>query len=296
VDETNESGPSGSVFWVGMAAGWAVIGYGVVGLLRNASDTHPLNFFLFFAGSALAHDLVLAPLVIAVSWLGLRRASAAARPAMAATLIVSGSVTLYAYPFVRGEQIQIALDPAATEFYKDGVYTLAGEGTSFSTEELIDWYAQAVDRFPIISIEDGLAEDDWAGWTAMTERMGDRVQLVGDDLLVTNVERLRRGIAEKAGNAILIKVNQIGTLTESLDAIDLARRNGFATVISHRSGETADAFISDLVVATGARQIKTGAPSRMDRVEKYNQLLRIEEELGASAQYAGPSAFQLEIA
>jgi enolase len=198
--------------------------------------------------------------------------------------------------YVLGEQIQIALDPAATEFYKDGVYTLAGEGTSFSTEELIDWYAQAVDRFPIISIEDGLAEDDWAGWTAMTERMGDRVQLVGDDLLVTNVERLRRGIAEKAGNAILIKVNQIGTLTESLDAIDLARRNGFATVISHRSGETADAFISDLVVATGARQIKTGAPSRMDRVEKYNQLLRIEEELGASAQYAGPSAFQLEIA
>ena len=198
--------------------------------------------------------------------------------------------------YVLGEQIQIALDPAATEFYKDGVYTLAGEGTSFSTEELIDWYAQAVDRFPIISIEDGLAEDDWAGWTAMTERMGDRVQLVGDDLLVTNVERLRRGIAERAGNAILIKVNQIGTLTESLDAIDLARRNGFATVISHRSGETADAFISDLVVATGARQIKTGAPSRMDRVEKYNQLLRIEEELGASAQYAGPSAFQLEIA
>ncbi len=194
-----------------------------------------------------------------------------------------------------GEQIQIALDPASTEFYEDGVYTLKGEGRSFSTDELIDWYEQAVDRFPIISIEDGLAEDDWSGWTAMTERMGDRVQLVGDDLLVTNVERLQRGIDERAGNAILIKVNQIGTLTESLDAIDLARRNGFATVISHRSGETADSFIADLVVATGARQIKTGAPSRMDRVEKYNQLLRIEEELGASAQYAGPSAFQVKV-
>lgn len=194
-----------------------------------------------------------------------------------------------------GEQIRIALDPASTEFYKDGVYTLEGEGRSFSTDELIDWYAVAVERFPIISIEDGLAEDDWAGWTAMTERMGDRVQLVGDDLLVTNVERLRRGIAENAGNAILIKVNQIGTLTESLDAIDLARRHGFASVISHRSGETADSFIADLVVATGARQIKTGAPSRMDRVEKYNQLLRIEEELGASALYAGPSAFQVAL-
>ena len=194
-----------------------------------------------------------------------------------------------------GEQIRIALDPASTEFYKDGVYTLEGEGSSFSTDELIDWYAEAVDRFPIISIEDGLAEDDWAGWIAMTERLGDRVQLVGDDLLVTNVERLQRGIEEKAGNAILIKVNQIGTLTESLDAIDLARRNGFATVISHRSGETADSFIADLVVATGARQIKTGAPSRMDRVEKYNQLLRIEEELGDSAHYAGMDAFQVTV-
>lgn len=194
-----------------------------------------------------------------------------------------------------GEQIRIALDPASTEFYKDGVYTLEGEGTSFSTDQLIDWYADAVDRFPIISIEDGLAEDDWAGWTAMTERLGDRVQLVGDDLLVTNVERLQRGIDERAGNAILIKVNQIGTLTESLDAIDLARRNGFAAVISHRSGETADSFIADLVVATGARQIKTGAPSRMDRVEKYNQLLRIEEELGASARYAGPDAFNVSL-
>ena len=192
-----------------------------------------------------------------------------------------------------GEDIQIALDPASTEFFEDGIYTLQGEGRSLSTGELIDWYADAVDRFPIISIEDGLAEDDWSGWTAITERLGDRVQLVGDDLLVTNVDRLQRGIDEGAGNAILIKVNQIGTLTESIDAIDLARRNGFATVISHRSGETADSFIADLVVATGARQIKTGAPSRMDRVEKYNQLLRIEEELGESAIYPGRSAFNL---
>ncbi|CAN5474414.1 phosphopyruvate hydratase [soil metagenome] len=205
--------------------------------------------------------------------------------------LISSAVEQAGYKM--GEQIRIALDPAATEFYKEGLYTLEGEGTSFSTDELIDWYQDAVDRFPIISIEDGLAEDDWQGWTAMTGRMGDRVQLVGDDLLVTNVERLQRGIDEQAGNAILIKVNQIGTLTESLDAIDLARRNGFATVISHRSGETADSFISDLVVATGARQIKTGAPSRMDRVEKYNQLLRIEEELGDSAVYAGWTAFNL---
>ena len=152
-----------------------------------------------------------------------------------------------------------------------------------------------MERFPIISIEDGLSEDDWDGWRKLTERMGDRVQLVGDDLFVTNVDRLKRGIAEGAGNAILLKVNQIGTLTETLDAIDLARRNGFATVISHRSGETADSFIADLVVATGARQIKTGAPSRMDRVEKYNQLLRIEEDLGDSALYAGAAAFNVAL-
>ncbi len=193
-----------------------------------------------------------------------------------------------------GDQILIALDPASTEFFNNGTYTLAGEDRSFDSSGLIDWYADAVARFPIISIEDGLAEDDWSGWVNMTERMGDRVQLVGDDLFVTNVERLERGIVENAGNAILIKVNQIGTLTEALDAIDLARRNGFASVISHRSGETADSFIADLVVATGARQIKTGAPSRMDRVEKYNQLLRIEEDLGVSARYAGPAAFNLK--
>lgn len=194
-----------------------------------------------------------------------------------------------------GEQVWIALDPASTEFFKDGQYTLSGEGRSFDTDGLIDWYADAVERFPIISIEDGLSEDDWDGWRKLTERMGDRVQLVGDDLFVTNVDRLKRGIAEGAGNAILLKVNQIGTLTETLDAIDLARRNGFATVISHRSGETADSFIADLVVATGARQIKTGAPSRMDRVEKYNQLLRIEEDLGDSALYAGAAAFNVAL-
>jgi enolase len=192
-----------------------------------------------------------------------------------------------------GEQIRIAIDPASTEFYSDGTYTLKGEGRSFSTGEMIDWYADAVERFPIISIEDGLSEDDWDGWRTLTERLGERVQLVGDDLYVTNVERLQRGIRERASNAILVKLNQIGTLTETLDAVELAHRNGFAAVISHRSGETSDTFVADLVVATGARQIKTGAPSRMDRVEKYNQLLRIEEELGASARYAGLDAFRL---
>jgi enolase len=192
-----------------------------------------------------------------------------------------------------GEQIRIAIDPASTEFYSNGTYTLKGEGRSFTTPEMIDWYAEAVERFPLISIEDGLAEDDWDGWRAMTERLGARVQLVGDDLYVTNVERLRRGVRERASNAILVKLNQIGTLTETLDAVELAHRNGFAAVISHRSGETSDTFVADLVVATGARQIKTGAPSRMDRVEKYNQLLRIEEELGVSARYPGLDAFRL---
>jgi enolase len=192
-----------------------------------------------------------------------------------------------------GEQIRIAIDPASTEFFGEGGYTLKGEGRSLSTGEIIDWYADAVERFPIVSIEDGLSEDDWDGWKLLTERLGARVQLVGDDLYVTNVERLRRGIRERASNAILVKLNQIGTLTETLDAVELAHRNGFAAVISHRSGETSDTFVADLVVATGARQIKTGAPSRMDRVEKYNQLLRIEEELGASARYAGLDAFRL---
>ena len=164
-------------------------------------------------------------------------------------------------------------------------------GVIRSADELIDLYATLADRYPVVSIEDGLAEDEWGAWKAMTERLGDRIQLVGDDLFVTNVERFQRGIDEGVANAILVKVNQIGTLTESLEAIELARENGYGVVISHRSGETEDTTISDLVVATGAGQIKTGAPSRTDRVAKYNQLLRIEEELGAAAVYPGWQAF-----
>ena len=190
-----------------------------------------------------------------------------------------------------GEEIVIALDPAATEFFEDGTYVLAGEGTTLSADEIVDYWADAVASYPIVSIEDGLAEDDWATWATMTARMGDTVQLVGDDLYVTNTKRLQRGIDERSGNAILVKLNQIGTLTETLDAIDLARRNGFNAVISHRSGETDDTFIADLAVATNAGQIKTGAPSRVDRVAKYNQLLRIEEDLGGSAEYPGRSIF-----
>jgi enolase len=190
-----------------------------------------------------------------------------------------------------GSDIMIAMDPASTEFFENGKYELRGEGRSLSVDEMIDWYVDATSRFPIISIEDGLAEDDWSGWQAITKRLGDKVQLVGDDLFVTNTERLARGIREDAGNSILVKLNQIGTLTETLDAVEMAHRNGFTAVISHRSGETADAFIADLVVATNAGQIKTGAPSRMDRVEKYNQLLRIEEQLGDSARFAGRKAF-----
>lgn len=190
-----------------------------------------------------------------------------------------------------GEDVLLALDPASTEFFQDGKYVLAGEGRSLTTQEMVDFWADWVDRYPIISIEDGLSEDDWSGWAALTERIGDRVQLVGDDLFVTNTERLKRGIDENVGNSILVKVNQIGTLTESFEAIAMAHRAGFTTVISHRSGETADSFIADLAVATNAGQIKTGAPSRMDRVEKFNQLLRIEEELGPQAVYAGRSAF-----
>lgn len=190
-----------------------------------------------------------------------------------------------------GKDIYIALDPASTEFFEDGKYVLAGEGRSLTADELIDWYADAVSKYPIVSIEDGLSEDDWAGWKRLTERLGDRVQLVGDDLYVTNTTRLDRGIREASGNSILIKLNQIGTLTETLDAVEMAHRAGFTAVISHRSGETADSFVADLVVATGARQIKTGSMSRMDRIEKYNQLLRINEELGESSRFAGASAF-----
>jgi enolase len=189
------------------------------------------------------------------------------------------------------ERVAVALDPATTELYEGGRYRLPGEGLDLDTDGMIDLWDDLCGRYPIVSIEDGLAEDDWAGWQRLTERLGERAQLVGDDLFVTNVERLRRGIEARAANAILVKVNQIGTLTETLEAIELARANGYAAVISHRSGETEDTTIADLAVATGVGQIKTGAPSRSDRVAKYNQLLRIEEELAGDAVYPGWSAF-----
>ncbi len=192
-----------------------------------------------------------------------------------------------------GEQIALALDPAASEFYKDGAYVLAGEGgRRLTSAEMVEYYAGLCDRYPIVSIEDGLAEDDWDGWALLTRKLGARIQLVGDDLFVTSVERLGRGIRAGVANSILIKVNQIGTLTETLDAIQAATQAGYTSVISHRSGETEDVTIADLAVATGAGQIKTGSLSRTDRVAKYNQLLRIEEELGSSARYAGRSAFR----
>lgn len=194
--------------------------------------------------------------------------------------------------FGPGEQVVIALDPAASEFYEDGKYVLRGEGRELTSDEMVDYWANLTEKYPIVSIEDGLHEDDWDGWAKLTERIGERVQLVGDDLFVTNTKRLRRGIDEDSGNAILIKFNQIGTLTETMEAIDLAQRNTFRAVISHRSGETDDTFIADLAVATNAGQIKTGAPSRVDRVAKYNQLLRIEEELGDIAIYPGKKAFR----
>jgi enolase len=189
------------------------------------------------------------------------------------------------------DRVAIALDPASTELYRDGAYHLERQDQVMSSDELIDLYARLADRYPVVSLEDGLAEDEWGAWKTMTDRLGDRLQLVGDDLFVTNVERFQRGIDDGVANAILVKVNQIGTLTESLDAIDLARTNGYAVVISHRSGETEDTTIADLVVATSAGQIKTGAPSRTDRVAKYNQLLRIEEELGDASVYPGWAAF-----
>ena len=190
-----------------------------------------------------------------------------------------------------GEQIRIALDPAASEFYEDGKYVLAKEGRTLTGAEMVDFYADWVAKYPIVSIEDGLAEDDWESWSLMMERMGDDVQIVGDDLLVTNVERIQKAIEVKACNALLCKVNQIGSLTEAIAAVDMAHRAGWAAVVSHRSGETEDATISDLVVALNTGQIKTGAPCRSDRVAKYNQLLRIEEELGDEAVYAGLSTF-----
>lgn len=188
-----------------------------------------------------------------------------------------------------GTDIAFALDVAASEFFSDGTY--AFEGQQKTAEEMSAYYAELVAAFPIVSIEDPLDEDDWAGWTTLTENLGDDVQIVGDDLFVTNVERLTRGIAEGAANALLVKVNQIGSLTETLDSVDLAHRHGFACMMSHRSGETEDTTIADLAVATNCGQIKTGAPARSDRVAKYNQLLRIEEALGSSAVYAGASAF-----
>jgi enolase len=188
---------------------------------------------------------------------------------------------------VPGEEVAIALDPAASEFFRDNSYQLASEGRSLSAAQMVDYYTDLCSRFPIVSIEDGMAEDDWEGWSALTEAVGERVQLVGDDLFVTNQTRLERGIASGVANSILVKVNQVGTLTETLDTMDSARRASYSCVVSHRSGETEDVFISDLAVATNAGQIKAGAPARSERVAKYNRLLRIEEELGESAAFWG---------
>ena len=195
-----------------------------------------------------------------------------------------------------GEDIAIALDAASTEFYKGGKYHLSGEGKVLSSDEMIRYYEDLCARYPIVSIEDGLGEDDWAGWTALTSAIGDKVQLVGDDLYVTNAKRLQRGIDEKAGNAVLVKVNQIGTVSETLETIELAKKAGFGIVLSHRSGETEDATIADLAVATNAGQIKTGSLSRSDRIAKYNQLLRIEEELGPQASYEGAGFLRTPLA
>ena len=194
--------------------------------------------------------------------------------------------------FVPGDQVAIALDPATSEIYRDGAYVLEHEGRTLSSEELASYWADLAGRYPILSIEDGMAEEDWDGWSVLTDRLGSNVQLVGDDLFVTNSQRLKRGIDSGVANAILIKVNQIGTLTETLAAMRMAREAGYACVMSHRSGETEDVTIADLAVATGCGQIKTGAPSRTDRVAKYNQLLRIEEVLGPQATYPGRSAFR----
>ena len=190
-----------------------------------------------------------------------------------------------------GTDVRLALDPAASSFYEGGKYVLAGEGRSLSSAEMVEYYAELVEKYPIISIEDGLAEDDWDGFKLMTERLGERVQIVGDDLFVTNTERLARGIELGCANSILIKLNQIGTLSETLDAIEMAKRAGWTAVCSHRSGETEDTTLADLAVATNAGQIKSGAPARTDRVAKYNQLLRIEEMLGEVARYPGLGAF-----
>jgi enolase len=194
--------------------------------------------------------------------------------------------------YTPGEQVAIAMDPATSELYRDGAYVLEHEGRTLSDEELVTYWAELAERYPILSIEDGMAEEDWDGWKTLTDRLGSRLQLVGDDLFVTNTERLRRGIDTGVANSILIKVNQIGTLTETLAAVTIARESGYTAVMSHRSGETEDVTIADLAVATGCGQIKTGAPSRSDRVAKYNQLLRIEEALGPDARYPGRDAFK----
>jgi enolase len=190
-----------------------------------------------------------------------------------------------------GEDIALAMDVASTEFFDEGTYRLAGEGRELSSDDMVDLLAELVEEYPIVSVEDGMAEEDWDGWRALTERIGDRCQLVGDDVFVTNPERVRHGIAQHSANSLLVKVNQIGTLTETLDTVELAHRAGWTCMISHRSGETEDTTIADLAVATNAGQIKTGAPARSDRVAKYNQLLRIEEQLGDTARYAGRQAF-----
>jgi enolase len=195
--------------------------------------------------------------------------------------------------YTPGEQIMLAMDPAVTELYQDGKYHLARENRSLTSAELVDYWVDIAARYPLISLEDGMAEDDWDGWKLLRQRIGDKVQLVGDDLLVTNVKRLERAINENAANSILVKLNQIGSLTETLSSIQMAQRAGWTAIVSHRSGETEDVTVADLVVATNAGQIKTGAPARSDRVAKYNQLLRIEEELGDTAKYAGKSAFNV---
>ena len=195
--------------------------------------------------------------------------------------------------YTAGEQIMIAMDPAVSEIYENGMYNFARENRKLSTDELIEYWVDITSRYPIISLEDGLAESDWDGWKKLHARIGDQVQLVGDDLLVTNVKFLKRAIDEQAANSILVKLNQIGSLTETQAAIQMAQRAGFTAIVSHRSGESEDVTIADLVVATNAGQIKTGAPARTDRVAKYNQLLRIEEELGASAVFAGRNAFNV---
>ncbi|MCU0494891.1 MAG: phosphopyruvate hydratase, partial [Chloroflexaceae bacterium] len=193
-----------------------------------------------------------------------------------------------------GEQVMLAMDPATTEVYSDGKYHLKRENRTLSSAEMVEYWADIANRYPLISLEDGLAEDDWEGWKLLRQRIGDKVQLVGDDFLVTNVTRLKRAIDENAANSILIKLNQIGSLTETLSAISMAQRVHWTAVVSHRSGESEDVTIADLVVATNAGQIKTGAPARSDRIAKYNQLLRIEEELGDAAVYAGHSAFAVK--